>query len=787
MSPLDRKLFRMLSRMRGQVTAIVLVIALGVMMLVMMTGLVTTLEQTRTAYYDQYRLAEVFAPAARAPNGALQKLAELPGVSAVEGRVTGGALISLDTDERPIRAQAISIPTNGRPRINDYLLTEGRNPDGDRAEEILVLEGFARAHNLAPGDSFAATMNGARRVFKIVGLAQSPEFLYTSAPGELVPDDSRFAVLWMSQSALEAAFDMKGAFNEALFLLSRDARVDEVINGADNVLDPYGGLGAYSVADQGSNRFVSEEIAGLQTTTTVVPPIFLGVAAFLLYIVVARIVQSEREQIGILKAFGYSSVEISLHYFKLVLIIAVVGALFGSALGLLAGRALSGVYQVYYKFPFLEFRVDPGAFALGLTTSVAAASAGALIVLRSVFSLTPAVAMRPPAPADYSRAGSFAPWVRRVLDQPSRMVLRRILRQPLRMAGAVAGIACGMALSVGMVSVIAGFDRTIDLTFSTIDRSDAMISFIHPLSDRVQYDIESMDGVISTEPVRVVPATLNHGLREYRGSINGLIPDASLYRALGTDFEPVPLHTDGIVLSSSLSRVLDAGVGDILRIDVLEGRRPVIELPVTGVAETLLGSPAYMSLDALNRALGEPGRISAIYIKADPDALPDLQRRLGDMPGVAGISVKNDALGAMQQIMDEGAGSMRYVMAAIAAVITFGIIYNSARIAFAERARDLASLRVIGFTRGEAAFVLLGELAIVVLLALPIGAVLGYFLTFAISAGFSTDIYQIPSVFSPGGYGLAAVSVLLASIVSGWIVKKDADRIDLVSALKIRE
>ncbi len=787
MSPLDKKIVRTLRRLKGQAVAIASVIALGVMTLVMMTGLVGTLSETRSTYYERYRLADVFAPATRAPQTVLQHLANLPGVTAVEGRVIGGALITLEEAGRPVRATALSIPRDARPLLNNFMLTRGRAPRVGRNDEVLLLQSFADAVGLAPGDSLSATMNGARRTFVVVGLAQSPEFIYIAAPGEIVPDDTRFAVLWMLEDAMAAAFDMKGAFNEALLLLSRNANTQEVIAGANRLLDKYGGLGAYGLEDQASNRFVTEEIAGLRATVGVVPPIFLAIAAFLLNIVIARMIQSEREQIGILKAFGYTSLEIGIHYFKLVLVIALCGAVFGGALGILSGRLLSGVYQTYYKFPFLVFQISAGAFALGVSVSVLAASAGAILVLRSVFSLTPAIAMRPPAPVDYSKTGAFGPRMKRLLDQPTRMVMRRIVRQPGRILGAIVGIACGMALSVGMVSILAGFDKTIDMTFSVIDRSDAMVSFTHPLSDTVQYELASLDGVHAVEPVRVVPVEFRHGLRQYRGAVNGLQEGARLNRALKSDLEPVELHTNGIVLSTALAKVLNAEIGDTIEIDVLEGRRPNLTVQVTGVAETLLGSPAYMSLEGLNRILKEPGRVSAVYLSAESDRLKALQLYFAELPRVAGISVKRDAEQAMQKIMNEGAGSTRYLMALIAAVITFGIIYNTARISFSESMRDLASLRVIGFTKGEASYVLLGELAVVVLVALPLGALMGYFLSFAISAGFSTDIYQVPSVFNPSGYGTAVLVVLAASIVSGWIVKRDVDRVDLVEALKIKE
>ncbi len=787
MSPLDRKLLRDLWHMKGQASAIGMVIAVGVAMLVMMTGLVTSLSETKATYYERYRLADVFAPVTRAPNHLATRLAAINGVSAVEPRVVGGALIDLPGRDLPVQAQAVSLPDLRTPRLNDVFLTDGRIIDSDHSDEILLLQSFARVHGLKPGDRIEATMNGARRSFRIVGLAQSPEFLYTTAPGELMPDDARFGVIWVSRSALAAAYDMKGAFNEALLSLSRDANEAAVQGAVDRILDPFGGTGAYPLADLMSNRFITEEINGLEVSAAVVPPIFLAVAAFLLYIVINRMVQSEREEIGLMKGFGYTNAEVGSHYFKMVLAIAIGGALLGCLLGIAGGRALIEVYTAYYKFPFLVFQLDPASFIIGVTVSVLSASVGGLLVLRRVFALTPASAMAAPTPPDYSRAGGVARSLTGWMDQPSRMVVRRITRQPGRMAGAMIGIACGMGLSVSMITIYAGFDRTFDLTFSVIDRSDVSVSFTHAASEKTIFELQRMPGVSRVEPVRQVPAVLRNGLFTHRGAITGLVPHAQLNRALESDLSEIQMREGGIVLSTGLADILHIRPGQMLSVEVREGRQPVLQIPVTGVAESLLGSPAYMDLDALNRALREPNRVSGAYLAIDKALAGEIYSALQDMPTVAGVSLKSDALKAFKNLMNSGAGAIRYVMGAIAFVITFGIVYNAARIAYAERARDLASLRVIGFTNGEAAFVLLGELAVVTLVALPIGAVMGYYLSFAIAAGFSTELYQIPAIFHAESYGFAAMVVIGAAIASGWLVKRDIDRADLVSALKTRE
>ncbi|MFV0513658.1 MAG: ABC transporter permease [Jhaorihella sp.] len=786
MSPLNRKLTRDLWRIKGQAIAIAMVIAVGVLMLVMMTGLVASLEETRRAYYERYRLADVFAPVARAPRHLLPELRLIPGVAAAETRVTGSALIDLDGTGLPVQARAVSLPDQHAPLLNAIHLTDGRMVEPGHPDEAVILNSFARARGLRPGDRLEVTMNGFRRTIEIVGFAQSPEFLYSTAPGELVPDDARFAVLWMSRTALEAVFDMQGAFNEALMSLGRGTDPAAVIAAADRLLDRYSGLGAYGVADLGSNRFISEEINGLRQSTGTVPPVFLAVAAFLLYIVISRMVQAEREEIGLIKAFGYTDWEVGGHYFKLILTIAAGGAVAGCLMGIAAGRAMVDLYLIYYKFPFLVFRLDASSFLSGFFVSILSASAGGLLVLRRVFALSPAEAMRPAAPADYSRTGRFRA-LQRFLDQPTRMVLRRLTRAPGRMAGAVAGIAAGVALSASMASILSSFDEMIELTFGVMDRGDLTVTFAQPIAARSAFDLQSLPGVIEVEPVRTVPAILRNGQNSYRGAVFGLVGRPRLNRALNRGQAPIPMPRDGIILSTGLAQRLNIGPGRTLVLDVREGRRPVLEIPVIAVADTLLGSPAYMDIEALNRALKEPLRVSGAHLRIDAAHADALYRRLKAMPMVAGVSLKAESRAALQQTMDQGAGSTRFIMALVAAIITFGVIYNAARVAQAERAHDLASLRVLGFSRAEVAFVLLGELAAVTLLALPLGGIAGYYLTFAISAGFSTDIYQVRASLTPENYGMAVAVVVVAALVSGWLVKRDIDRVDIVTALKTRE
>lgn len=787
MSPLTRKLIRDLWRMKGQALAIALVIATGVMLMVMMTGLVESLSETRRAYYERYRLAEVFAPVVRAPEQIAGHIAEIDGVAAVQTRIIGSALIDIEGRSVPVQGQVLSLPDRGSPRLNDIYLTEGQDLSRAGDSDILLLESFAAAQGFVPGDTMSVTMNGKRRELQIVGLAQSPEFLFTAAPGEMVADDSRYGVFWMRRGALAAVFDQNGAFNQVLVGLTRDADETAVKDELDRLLDPYGANGAYGLDSHFSNVVISQEIDGLRGTTTTVPPIFLAVAAFLLNIVIGRLVEAEREEIGLMKAFGYTDTEVSLHYLRMVLTIAVIGAALGCVFGIYAGYGMTDLYLNYFKFPFLVFRLDPASFVIGVGASILAASAGGFLVLRHVFALAPAEAMRPPAPADYSRTGRLGQAILNLVDQPTRMVIRRVTRQPVRMTGSVIGIACGMALSSATLTIFSAFDVTIDNGFSVADRSHALVSFNRAVSDDTIFELERREGVMRAEPIRQVPVIFRNGLHEHRGAITGLPQDSTLIRALTVGLAEIEMRSDGLIVTEILADKLQLQPGDLVTVDVREGRQPLLQLPVAAVATGFSGTPVYMELDALNRVLHEPGRVSAAAILVDGAVDDALYAWLKDQPAVAGVAIKNEVRAALEKMMDEGAGQTRFVLGALAFVLTFGIVYNTARIALAERGRDLASLRVIGFTRGEAAYVLLGELAVVTLLAVPLGGALGYGVTVLMSAAYSSELYSIPAFFAPRAQGWAALVVISATVTSGLLVKRDLDRADLVEALKTRE
>lgn len=782
-----RKLRRDLWRIKGQVFAIVLVIGAGIALLVMSRGMIASLEATVAAYYGRYRAADIYAAVKRAPDHLLPAIRKLDGVAAAEGRIIGGGLLNLDGVGAPITAQFVSIRPKAHSRINDVHLVRGRMPRVDMTDEALLLDPFASAHRLPIGAKVTVTLHGARQAFRIVGFALSPEFIYTIPPGDIAPDPARFAVLWVGEPALEAAYDLEGAFNQAILTLSHGADERATLTALDRMLAGYGAVGAYTRADQISNKYLTEELKQLEIMDRVMTPLFLAVAAFLLNVVMTRLVETERPQIGLLKAFGYSNASIALHYLLFAVIIAAVGTAVGWVGGLYLGRMITEIYQQYFYFPFLIFLPEYRALASALVASAAAAAIGGMFAVVSAARLAPALAMRPPAPPKYVRGGFLQARCFKGLDQPTRMVLRRIARNPRRAALTCFGVGAAMGLAVMMRFNGAAIDYILETNFNVIDRSAVFVSFTEPLPERAIFELASIDGVLLAEPTRTISALLRHGGRERLGAITGLTEEPTLIRALDEKLRPIEIHGDGVVVSAQLRDSLGIGVGSILTIDIREGRRPRMEAPVAGFVDAMVGTPIYMRNSTLGRALNEPRRISAAALIIDPTKADEIYLALKGMPMVAGVSLRRESYLNFKKLLDEGPGTFRRVMLVISIILAAGVVYNNARIAFIERERDLATMRILGFTKIETGYVLLGELSVLTLLAIPVGSLIGYGLWKYIAHALSTELYAIPTIIEASGFGVAAVIVIFSAAAAGALVQRDVNRFDLVRVLKSRE
>lgn len=787
MRVLDRKLHRDLRRIWLQALAIALVIGCGVAMYVMSLGTLRSLDESRTAYYERYRFAQVFASVKRAPEWLARKIASIPGVAQVETRIVSSVMLDIDGMAEPARGLLISVPERHAPELNGLHMRIGRYVEPGRTNEIVLNEAFAQAHGLLPGDRFHAVINGRKRELIVVGVALSPEYIYTLGPGSIMPDDRRFGVMWLGREALAAAYDLEDSFNAVSLTLMRGAQQEQVIEDLDRLLEPYGGVGAYGRKDQTSHWYISNELVQLKSMGTVAPLIFLGVAAFLLHIVVSRLIATEREQIGLLKAFGYSAGAVAWHYAKLMLTIVSVGVLLGFAGGGWLGRGLTEIYTDFFRFPILYFRVDPGTFAVAALISVGAGLVGTLGAVRRAAQLPPAVAMQPAPPPIYRKTLLERLGLDTYLAQATRMILRHIMRRPVRAGLTTVGIAMSAAILISSMFMMDSIELIIDVTFNRIQRQDLTVSLVEPKPARIVHEFEQIPGVMRAEPVRSVPVRIHNGHVSRRTGLVGLAAGSDLGRLLDSNLHTVSMPPSGLVLSAKLAEVLGVGRGDRLRVEAMEGRRPVGEIPVSAIVEEFIGTSAYMDLSALNRFMEEPPMVSLAYLQTDSRFENELYAELKEIPAVAGVTVEAAAVASFRETLAENMLLMTTFNVMFAGLIAFGVVYNSARISLSERGRELASLRVLGFTKAEVSLILLGEFALLTFVALAPGFLIGYGLAWSMSLSFETELFRIPLAVSRQTFGFSALVVIASATISGLIVRRRIDHLDLVAVLKTRE
>ncbi|MBI5500724.1 MAG: FtsX-like permease family protein [Deltaproteobacteria bacterium] len=785
MSMLDRKLRRDLLRMKGQAAAIALVVACAVAAYVGSTTTYRALRSSNEVYYDRFAFADVFAELRRAPRSLASRIAEIPGVGTVETRIVADGPMDIPGFAEPATAHVVSIPPGG-PRLNRLVLLSGRMPEPG-AGEALAGDTLLKLHHLRLGDAVTVALEGTRHTLRLVGTATSPEFIFQIRPGDLLPDDAHFAVFWLPESDLAAATRLDGAFNNVALRLAPGARETDVLARLDRLLEPYGCLGAYGRDRHVSHRFISDEIRQLQGVAVFMPAVFLGVAAFLLNVAFSRLVGTQREQIAAIKALGYGNAAVGLHFLQLAGVIVLLGTLVGTLAGAWFGSAMTRMYALFYHLPLFRYELDPSAVASAVLLSLLTAFAGVAGAVRRAVRLPPAEAMRPPAPPRYHATLLERLGLGRLLGPVGRMILRSLGRRPVRALLTAVGVAAAMAVLVLGAFLDDSITWMMDLQFRRAQLEDATVTFVEPRDPAVVHELHAVPGVTAVEPFRAVPAVLRAGHRTYRIGILGLPSPAALHRISDREGNLVALPAGGLMLTDKLADLLHARPGDDLDVDILEGTRPRKTVRLAAVVPDLIGLSAYMELDSLNRLAGHGPALSGAFLSVDPAAEQALHRRLKDAPLVAGVLLQRVAVASFEATNAQYLLFFTGILVLFAAVIAVGVVYNSARVTLAERERELASLRVLGFTRGEVSAVLLGELAVLVVLALPLGCLFGLGFSALIARNLSSDLFRVPLIVESSTFAFAALVVLGASLLTALAVRRRIDRLDLVEVLKTKE
>ena len=787
MNALDRKLLRDFQRLWAQALAIALVLACGVAILLTTFGTYISLEDTRSAYYERNRFADVFADANRAPLWLMQEVREIDGVLAADARISKFAVLDVPGQEETVTARLLSLPDNGSLQLNLPVLREGRLPTPGSDHEVAVNQPFAKANDLRPGDTFQANLNGYQRVLTLTGTLLSPEFIYTIGPGALMPDNEAFGIVWMRQAAIAAAYDMEGAFNNVTLKLGRNANINDVIDRLDDMLDPYGGLGAYGRDVQLSNSFIDSELEQQRTGAMILPPIFYAISAFLVSMVIGRIIALERSEIGLLKAIGYSNTEVCIHYLLLAVLIACAGTLIGWAAGTWLARALARLYAQFFDFPYLIYNLSYTAYALSGLLAIASAGLGAARSAMRAARLPPAVAMAPPAPPRFKRRLLDRMLTSLGLSQPVMMILRSLMRWPIRSAFTVLGFSLAVAVLVASGFFTSALDEMIDTTFNRSNRQDAILLFDPGVPETALASVTRLPGVLRAEGQQFQSAVLRNGHLEKEAAIEARRPGADLARIISTDGQAIDPPGHGLLLSRRLAAQLSVRPGDVIEVEFLGGINETHKVPVAGIVTQYVGLGAYMDIETLSRLLRQAPQITVANLKVDTQALPELHRVLKKTPNLSGLILLDKMQRSFEATIRENVVIMTTIYLTVAVLITIGVAYNGARIQLSERARELASLRILGFSRGEVSFILLGETMLLALVAQPLGWLLGAGIAAALAEGSSSDLYAIPLVLKPAGFASASLVVLSASLIASLVVRRRLDRLDLVQVMKTRE
>jgi putative ABC transport system permease protein len=788
MSLLDRKLFRDLRALKSQALAVALVMACGLTMMIMTRSLILSLENTRDNYYREYRFAQVFAKLKRAPHSVAEQLTAIPGVAAVQTGIALQVTLDLPGMIEPATGLILSLPERGELNLNRLHLRSGRILTGRGLPgEILAGEAFAEANNLKPGDEISAVLYGRRQTFRIAGIVLSPEFVFEAPPGAALPNNKTYGIFWMPYNELAAASNLDGAFNSVSLTLAPGIAADSVITAVDRVLRSYGGRGAYGRESHPSHTRVRDEINVLQGLSVGFPLVFLSVAAFMTNAVMNRQITLQREQIAMLKACGFANREIGWHYLKFTLVIVVIGTALGTLGGVVLGNRLVHMYHLFFRFPLLEFQLAKGVLVAAALVGSLAAIIGVWGAVRRAVRLPPAEAMRPEPPANFRPALVERLGIGRAFTTPFRMALRNIDRRPARAILTSVALALATGILVVPSSFRDGINYVLDYQWDLIQRQTVFVSLIEPGPARTLADLRALPGVIQAEPVRGAPVELRAGNRFRRLGISGLPAEATLNRVIDAHNRQITLPPQGIVLSAKLAEVLVVQPGDALQVRVLDGKRPELTVTVAALSEDFAGTAAFMEINALNRLLGEGDRISGAYLTVAGDRWNDFLRATKEIPRLGNVVIKQAIREGFRQTTAESIGLIQKIYLTFATVVAFGIVYNSARISLSERQRELATLRVMGFSRREVAGVLVGELALLTVIALPFGLVIGSGLASAIIQTVNNEFVRLPLILTPANFAFAVLVVAVASVVSALLACRRLDQLDLVGVLKARD
>ena len=792
MNILNRKLRRDLWQTKGMLVAVILIVALGVGCLVGMMGTSLNLQLARDAYYGQCRMADFWVDLKKMPVTELDVLDDLKGISEMRARIAFQVIVDLEGVEEPLSGTLLTLPAEPSPVINNILIQSGTYFTSRRQDEVIVSEAFARARGIRDGDTIHLIMNGQRKALFVVGTAMSSEFVYMMPPGSITPEPSRFGVFYVKRGFGEDALGFHGACNSLVGRLSRKARQDTqpLFDDLRHRLKPYGLFAITPLRLQASNLYLSGELTGLATISFFIPTIFLLVAIFVLNVLMSRLAQQQRTIVGTLKALGYGNRKIFFHFIQFGLFVGVGGALLGCLLGYWIADSLTIQYRMFFAFPQLDNRFYPGLNLVALVIALVFGVIGTLKGIQTVLHLSPAEAMRPPAPpgggAVFLEAWTGI-WQR--LEFRWQIVLRNLIRNKGRTLTGIFSAAMGAALVLITFGTLDSMQYMLDFRFDRVDHADHALTLRNDRGGGALYEAGELPGIQAAEPILNVPCHFQNGNHRKKGMIQGLVRGARLTEPSSVSGARVAVPETGLLMARRLGKELGLSPGDRVRVTPTQGQQQPVDLPVAGFIDSLFGLCVYADYDYLNRQISEAGAVSALQLKGlpTPVEMRRFLRRIKSWPDLADYAETSFQKQVMQNAFVNQMGQMVYPLILFGAVIFFGAILNGSLISIIERAREIATFRVLGYQPGEISAIFLRENMIQYGIGALLGLPLGWWLLWAINSQYTNDMYSVPTIVAPVSWVKTVVLSFGFILAAHVFVKSDIKRLHWQDALSMKE
>lgn len=792
---LAKKLLRTIRTTRGQFLAVSVVVLVGITVYISMSTVSYNMSRSRDIFYSDNNFADYYFQVIKAPEGVIKQVESVPGVSRATGRIQKDVPVIGKNGERAT-ARLTSYPLPMNTEVNRLQLLSGRlfdkYPEGGDAEVLLDPQ-YASANRLSPGDTVTVVAEGRQVLLTVTGTATAPEFIYPMKDtASLIPEPGNFGIFMVPHNQVQQILNLSGQINQVVIKLSPGVDEKVVAEQIDGILEPYGRLASYPRKQQLSDAVLSGELDQLRMMSRFLPSIFLGIAALIEFVMLGRMVKSQRSQIGTMKAIGYNNFQIMWHYTSYALLVGMLGALLGSIAGVMLASSLSLLYAQFFNLPEVVSGASGQSLLYGFALSLSAGAVAGLTASRGVLNVQPAESMQPEAPKGSGNIflESWA-WFWRRLDTAWKMGLRTIMRNRLRSAITLLGVV----FATGMMIVAFFFQDTVNVMIDEYftQKYDYFVRFNGPVREPALLDITRLDGVTRAEPVFEVPVKLHFEGRSQEELLIGLPHDTKMQRLASETGSPLQLPDSGLLISSSTARKLQARVGDEVQVETLlplgPTRRSTVR--IMGVNQQFVGGMSYLTLAEANRIMHDNRLISGAMLKIDMGRASLVEAELNDMTGVSSILSRRAEMESFTSQMDYMYFFVA-IMVSFAILLGFAIVYNASIISFAERRRELASLRVMGFTVQEVSGLLLKENLLQTLLGVALGLPFGrlladYYIQAMMTSSDLYSTYTFKLVIYPTTYFLSALGGVFFIMAAYRLAVRGVKTLDLVEVLKTRD